>query len=154
MNKTLYASGLLVAVMLAGCATIFHGSTQTISLSSDPPDALLKVGGNTYKSPAQATLRRDSDYIVVAEKEGYETGQGVITSSVHWPTFLGNIIFGGLIGWAIDFSSGTAYVLEPQHLTVPLKPKAPTTPAKPEQKPEVPPVAPKEQPPGVDVPKQ
>jgi hypothetical protein len=118
---------LLIAVLclgLTGCATIFHGSSQTISISSDPPDALAKVGGNTFKTPAQAILRRDADYVIVVERDGYELGQGILTHSVHWPTFLGNIIFGGLIGWAIDFSSGSAYKLEPENLTVPLKPKA------------------------------
>ncbi len=117
--------GIICCMFLGftGCATILHGSSQTIAVATDPPDAMMRVGGNTFKSPAQVTLRRDADYIVTAEKEGYETGQGTITHSVHWPTFLGNIIFGGLIGWAIDFSSGSAYKLEPENLTVPLKQK-------------------------------
>ena len=85
---------------------------------------MVRAGGNTFKSPAQVTLRRDADYIITAEKDGYEAGQGTVTHSVHWPTFLGNIIFGGLIGWAIDFSSGSAYKLEPENLTIPLKPKS------------------------------
>ncbi len=111
-------------VGLTGCATIMHGSSQTIAISTDPPDAMVRAGGNTFKSPAQVTLRGDADYIITAEKEGYEPGQGTVSHSVHWPTFLGNIILGGLIGWAIDFSSGSAYKLEPENLTVPLKSKA------------------------------
>ena len=122
---SLFLLGLLMCLssLTTGCATIFHGSSQTISLSTDPPDALVRAGGNTYKSPAQAILRRDADYIITAEKDGFETSQGTITHSVHWPTFLGNIIFGGLIGWAIDFSSGAAYKLEPENLIIPLKQK-------------------------------
>ncbi len=118
------ALALALALSLQGCATIFHGSSQTIAVATDPADAMVRVGGNTFRSPAQVTLRRDADYIVTAEKEGYDTGQGTVTHSVHWPTFLGNIIFGGLIGWAIDFSSGSAYKLEPDNLTVPMKAKA------------------------------
>lgn len=126
MNRSSYTLIVVLCVTfgLTGCATIMHGSTQTIAISTDPPDAMVRVGGNTFKSPAQVTLRRDADYIVTAEKDGHETAQGTLKHSVHWPTFLGNIIFGGLIGWAIDFSSGSAYVLEPENITVPLKPKA------------------------------
>jgi hypothetical protein len=117
---------LILAFMLSGCGAIFHGSNQTIAVSTDPPDAQMKIGGNTLKSPASVTLRRDADYIITAEKDGYETGQGTIQHSVHWGTTLGNIIFGGLIGLAIDFGSGSAYKLEPDTLVIPLKAKVAT----------------------------
>jgi hypothetical protein len=123
MQKQLPVLVLVLAFMLSGCGAIFHGSNQTIAVSTDPPDAQMKIGGNTLKSPASVTLRRDADYIITAEKDGYDAGQGTIQHSVHWGTTLGNIIFGGLIGLAIDFGSGSAYKLEPQSLVIPLKAK-------------------------------
>jgi hypothetical protein len=107
----------LAGLLQQGCATIFHGKSQTINVTSNPPGGLVAVGGNTFVTPAQVTLRRDSDYTVVATKPGYE-GTGTIEHSVDWYTFLGNIIFGGLIGWAIDFSSGSAYELSPETVTI------------------------------------
>jgi hypothetical protein len=107
----------LAGLLQQGCATIFHGKSQTINVTSNPPGGLVAVGGNTFVTPAQVTLRRDSDYTVVATKPGYE-GTGTIEHSVDWYTFLGNIVFGGLIGWAIDFSSGSAYELSPETVTI------------------------------------
>jgi len=111
----------LAGLLQQGCATIFHGKSQTINVTSDPPGSLVAVGGNTFVTPAQVTLRRDSDYTLVAKKPGYE-GTGSIEHSVDWYTFLGNIIFGGLIGWAIDFSSGSAYELSPETVAIQMVP--------------------------------
>jgi hypothetical protein len=71
-------------------------------------------------SLAQVTLRCASDYTIIAEKEGYQQVSANLQHSVDWYTFLGNIIFGGLIGWAIDFSSGSAYELSPDSINIPL----------------------------------
>lgn len=108
----------LAGLLQQGCATIFHGKSQTINVTSDPPGGLVTVGGNTFLTPAQITLRRDSDYTLIATKQGYQDGTGSLERSVDWYTFLGNIIFGGLIGWAIDFSSGSAYELSPETVTI------------------------------------
>jgi len=107
----------LAGLLQQGCATIFHGKSQTINVTSEPPGSLVAVGGNTFVTPAQVTLRRDSHYTLVATKPGYQ-GTGTIEHSVDWYTFLGNIIFGGLIGWAIDFSSGSAYELSPETVAI------------------------------------
>src|SRR5581483_10828258 len=128
MTKSILANILtsfffLAATLLStSCATIFHGKTQNINITTDPPGARILAGGNTFVTPAQVSLRRDSDYTIVADKEGYQQSEALLQHSVDWYTFLGNIIFGGLIGWGIDFASGSAYELSPSTVDIQLKP--------------------------------
>jgi PEGA domain len=116
------ALAVMALLLNCSCATIFHGKSQTINIGSDPPGARVEAGGNTFITPAQVTLARDTDYSIVAQKSGYQDASATITHSVDWYTFLGNIIFGGLIGWAIDFSSGSAYELSPETVNIPMLP--------------------------------
>jgi hypothetical protein len=59
--------------------------------------------------------RNESKIILRFEKEGYEPVEGVLNCSVDgW--IAGNIIFGGLIGLAVDFISGAAYKLSPSEI--------------------------------------
>lgn len=67
-------------------------------------------------TPAVIELKRnESNIILHFEKDGYEPVEIVLNRSVDsW--IAGNIIFGGLIGLAIDFISGGAYKLSPSEV--------------------------------------
>ncbi len=117
MTKMVVAALMLLCT---GCGTILNGKYETINISSDPPGALAKVSGQEVRTPGQITLRRDSDYTVVVHKDGYQDITGTIQSSINWWTTLGNIIFGGIIGIAIDSASGSLYYLTPATVSVPL----------------------------------
>lgn len=123
--KGLIIAVVIGALILSGCATIIHGKTQSVTITSDPPGAMATVGGQTVKTPSEVTLRRDKNYTVMVEKDGFQTGQTTVEKSVD-PIILGNIIFGGLIGLAIDFGSGSAYKLSPEKVNLALRPTGPT----------------------------
>lgn len=107
----------LILGLLAGCATIMHGKTQSVGISSIPEGALVTVDnqpvGNT---PVFAELTRKDKHVVRISLESYTTATLTLdrkTSGWVW----GNIAFGGLIGLAVDAITGGLYKLEPAQLS-------------------------------------
>lgn len=109
-----------------GCATIVHGTTQKIPVSSDPSGANLTVAGQTTKhtTPCEVELSRKSDHILKIEKDGCQPSTVEIRHVVSGAV-AGNILAGGLIGWGVDASSGGQYRLVPETVNVTLKPSQP-----------------------------
>lgn len=109
---------ILSVLSFVGCATIIHGNSQDIGLASSPTGAICKVNNQTtYTTPATLDLKRNKTYSLRCEKEGYEEGSATITSSVSGWVW-GNILFGGLIGLVVDFSSGGAKKLKPDNVNI------------------------------------
>lgn len=122
--KKLLAVALGVA-LLSGCATIFEGGTQPVTFNSTPDGAKLTVTNRAGEkihagtTPATLTLQRGAgffkseQYTVQIVKEGYAAKELVVTGAVNgW--YVGNILFGGLIGiLIIDPATGAMYDLAP-----------------------------------------
>lgn len=107
---------LALTILLTGCASIMHGTTQGIGVSSSPTNARVIVDnmplGNT---PIVANLKRKDNHTVRIELDGYQPFEMAIarkTSGWVW----GNIVFGGLIGLAVDAISGGLYNLTPEQV--------------------------------------
>jgi len=117
-------SGLLIIVALvlsSGCATIIHGTTQDIAITTDPSGAELNVDGQErYKSPAKINMKRKDDHIVEVTMDGYQK-ETVNIKSVVSGAVAGNIIAGGLIGWGVDAASGGQYRLVPENIDLRLR---------------------------------
>ena len=112
---------LLSAMLIWGCATIMHGSSQKIGISSSPTGAKVSVDNVSFgTTPLFVSLKRGDDHIVTIELEGYQKVQLTITKSVSGWVW-GNILFGGLIGLAIDAGSGGLYELSPEQFNAELK---------------------------------
>lgn len=128
MNFARMACAIITALALecSACATLIHGSHQTIPMTSDPLGAQLNVGGSQYITPADVSLARDQEYQVIVTKPGYETQTAQIHSSFSAVTFV-DLIF--IIGWAVDLADGAAYSLEPETLELHLQPKVASTAA-------------------------
>ena len=111
----------VAAVATVGCATIMHGTSQNIGISSSPTGATVTVDnkplGNT---PLFADLKRGEGHVVTIEMAGYEKSQLTLTKSVSGWVW-GNIVFGGLIGLAVDAISGGLYNLSPEQLNAELR---------------------------------
>ncbi len=111
--------GFGVALLIVGCATIIHGTKQDIAVSSVPTGAKVIVKGvHMATTPAVIKLdRKESNIVLRFEKEGYQPVEVALNRSVDaW--IAGNIVFGGLIGLAIDFINGAAYKLSPSEVNV------------------------------------
>lgn len=110
---------IVLCVRLAtGCATIIHGTTQDIDISSAPDQAEVWIDGARMAStPTKVTLKRKDNYLVTIKKEGYKEATVKIEGTTSaW--IIGNIIFGGIIGCGIDLISGGAYDLKPERLDI------------------------------------
>lgn len=111
-----------VCVLSSGCASILHGTTQEVSVSSNPSGAKVKADGNDAgETPAKLKLKRKTDHILVFTKEGYEQEQRTLMHVISGAV-CGNIIAGGLIGWGVDAATGAQYKLVPETVHVDLKP--------------------------------
>lgn len=111
--NTLKLAGLLVLTCLAtSCATVTTGTSQTITVETEPPGASCKMTrdnetiGVVNPTPGSVTIGKDKDDIDIScELSGYHTTTKNLDSSFQGMT-LGNVILGGIIGIAIDAGSG------------------------------------------------
>jgi hypothetical protein len=119
---------MLVGAMLAGCATVVSGTTQTIGVNTDPEGADCQfrrkgvLVGRVNPTPGTMQVGKDQESVsVLCTKEGFDDTAGVIGSEFQAMT-LGNILLGGVIGVVVDAASG-AMTKYPESVTFTLIPK-------------------------------
>ncbi len=104
---------LLGAILIAGCCSIIHGTKQEIGLSSSPSGASVTVNGQQMgTTPVTLDLKRNGSHKIAIEMEGYQPYEITLTKSVSGWVW-GNVLFGGLIGLAVDAIDGAIYKLKP-----------------------------------------
>ncbi|MBD3330048.1 hypothetical protein GF354_00790 [Candidatus Peregrinibacteria bacterium] len=114
-----YIALLLLGVIpfIIACASMMHGSKQSVNISSFPNEAKVTIttpDGIQYSyTPSVVELKRKySEVSIFFEKEGYkpvEVNLNRETDGWIW----GNLALGGIIGLVVDFSNGAAYKLTP-----------------------------------------
>ncbi len=117
---------LTVIGLMTSCASIIHGPNQSVDFSSQPSGAKITIDGKDYGvTPKSVDLRRKGrlkgeisdkkEYAVKIEMEGFYPYEIKIKREMDgW--FLGNILFGGLIGIIIDAGNGAMYKLTPDQV--------------------------------------
>jgi hypothetical protein len=97
---------------LAGCASVTSGTSQKLTVNTDPPGAECKLTvkeaaiGTVSPTPGSITVKRAGDSIrVICSKDGYRDASYVNKPGLNAAT-LGNIILGGVVGLAVDAASG------------------------------------------------
>lgn len=121
-------SWLVAAALLttAGCASIVSKSNWPVNVTSSPSECKVtlkdKRGMEIFKgtTPTVVTLPSSSgffsgaDYSLVFEKEGFEPVTVSLSSELN-PWYIGNIVFGGLIGFlVVDPATGAMFKLPEQ----------------------------------------
>lgn len=115
-------SALVFALALAasGCASIISGRHAEVTLDSSPSAAEVVIRDKhgkqvlTTHTPATVQLKRKDKFIWPAKytaefrKLGYEPKTVPIDQRVN-PWILGNVVFGGVIGLAVDNATGAAW---------------------------------------------
>jgi PEGA domain-containing protein len=125
----LMAALLSGAFLLASCATMVKGTTQRVSISSDPPGAQVTIDNvSAGETPTTIALSCSSQHRVKIEKAGYLPHEETVSQSTSgW--IAGNIIAGGLVGLCVDAATGGMYRLNPESISATLvKAAAPASP--------------------------
>lgn len=103
---------LLTILILGGCSSIIEGTSQQITVNTNPPGANCSLNrqglsiARINPTPGATTIKKDKyDISISCTKKGYQEATYLNHSGVAGAT-VGNIILGGGIGWAIDSASG------------------------------------------------
>ena len=112
---------LSTVLLLSNCATIISGSRQNVEITSEPSSAKVYINeieiGNT---PVQKKLKRNQEYQLVLKLDGYETYETKLEKKFNaW--YIGNVVFGGLIGLIVDPITGAIHKLKPEEIDGNLK---------------------------------
>ena len=127
-----------VALLVGGCATILNGGSEDIPISSAPSEASVKILDKNNQlfwsgvTPATVSMKRGAgffqgaSYQIEISKKGYATQTVTISSDLNGGWYiLGNMVFGGLIGWLIvDPLSGAMWTLSPDRVNANLQEQA------------------------------
>ncbi len=114
------ASTLGMTGGLSACATIIHSGHQDVGIQSLPTGATVSIdNADKGKTPIVAKLSRKDTHIVRVEMPGYRPFEATITRKVSGWVW-GNLVFGGLVGLAVDAISGGMYSLTPQQMSATL----------------------------------
>lgn len=123
MNKIKLSllAGLIPMLLCTSCATIMHGTRQTIGISSNPSDALVTVDGRYCgKTPLRVDLKRNENHTIRIELDGYSPYEVICTRQMSAWVF-GNVVFGGVPGLVIDCLTGGIYRLTPEQIQAELR---------------------------------
>jgi hypothetical protein len=118
----------LAVLSLAACASIVSDSQEVITISSNPTAAQIAIadesGVEVYRGTTPATVTLDAsagyfdgqEYTISFSKDGYDPTTIKVDSRINgW--YIGNIVFGGFIGWLIvDPLTGAMWALESEHV--------------------------------------
>ena len=123
------AAAVVTAFCAAGCATVTSGSSQTLTIETDPPAAACTLTradqliGVVNPTPGSISIEKSKkDISVTCKKDGYRDETAMLGSKFAGAT-LGNILLGGLIGIGVDAMSG-ATSKYPTSLSIQLMPNS------------------------------
>jgi hypothetical protein len=125
--KKIMVLALVATTVLAGCATVTRGRTQTWNITSTPAGATVRttIGFQCESTPCSFTIARKSTFGVTVTKPGYKTFTGQVENKVSGSGgagMAGNVLIGGVIGIGVDAATGAALDLVPNPMKVILEP--------------------------------
>lgn len=117
------------AFLLAGCASIFAGTSQKFDIKSDPHSANIEIRDEndevvfTGTTPDTVKLKKKQayfvakEYEVTIEKSGFKPVVITLRPSAGGWYIVGNAFIGGLIGWVIvDPLTGAMWTYRPKEI--------------------------------------
>lgn len=139
---------LVLAMPAAGCATVTRGTTDQITVTTDPEGARVTTSlAQSCVSPCTFNVGRKDEFIVTVAADGYKSQEVPVKTQLAGAGaagFAGNILLGGVIGMGVDAATGSTLEHVPNPVHVALEPEE--APAKVAGKPRKPKPAPKLEP--------
>lgn len=120
-RATISILAISILASLTSCATIIHGTRQSIGIASNPTNASVWVDKNyAGTTPMIVEMSRKDNHIVMIELDGFQPYEVIFSRQISgWA--LGNVVFGGVIGLAVDAISGGLYMLTPDQVQAELR---------------------------------
>ena len=136
-----------LAAACGGCASITRGTTDQVQIQSEPAGAEVHTSmGQVCTTPCTLQFSRKDEFTVTASKPGYHSAQtpvGTRIAAGGAAGFAGNVLVGGVIGMAVDASTGATLEHYPNPVMLTLVPlHRGETPRVIQQQPPVPPPPP------------
>lgn len=145
MSKLALSVALMAtALSVSGCASITGSKNQPVSVNSYSKDGdiveeakcnLMNDKGSWYvTTPGSVMIQKSyEDLVVACKKKGYPAGTVNVVSSANGGVW-GNILAGGIIGYAVDSSSGAGFNY-PTNINVEMGKTTTIAPVQPKQTP-------------------
>lgn len=116
MRSAMLCWVLLAAFVFTGCATMVRGTTEDLSVTSEPSGAKAELSdGQEGITPCQFKCKRSRTLMVKITKDGYYDESVTVTPVID----SGGFLLGGLV----DYGTGAVYQLQPNPVYVILKEK-------------------------------
>lgn len=113
------------ALTLPACATVTRGTSQNFTVESTPPGARVSTstGFECDATPCSFRMPRKPGFTATVSMDGYVTQEIIVESKIGGggaAGMAGNLLIGGVIGGAVDATSGAMNDLTPNPLVVEL----------------------------------
>ena len=118
---------LALGFLLAGCATVTRGTTDQITVTTDPEGARVTTSlAQSCVSPCTFNVGRKDEFIVTVAEDGYKSQEVPVKTQLAGAGaagFAGNILLGGVIGMGVDAATGSTLEHVPNPVHVALEPE-------------------------------
>ena len=119
MKKSLLSLSFVAFLLLQSCASILTGTSEMITIQSDPPGARILLDAEPLGlTPSTIRVKRNVTPTFSLLLDGYDEKQIVMRKKFN-PAAILNIFVGGIIGIIIDAATGaigkfdkTSYFME------------------------------------------
>jgi hypothetical protein len=116
------ALAFLLALAGGGCQTITHGTTQIVTVNTDPVGATVEIPGQESKTtPAFFVLSRTQSQVLYIKKDGYKPQQVTLVAQVVPSRATPEAGVFSVLGSVVDVASGGCWELAPDKVTVTLE---------------------------------
>jgi hypothetical protein len=117
----IFAYIITLAVLFSSCATLIGPKTNTLSLSSNPPNANVYINGaNLGTTPLKLDLIPNKTYTIEYKKEGFKTVTRTVSSQVNIGWIVLDFFVGFFMSIIIDAITGDWKSLDQNSVNVEL----------------------------------
>ena len=112
MKKSLLVSVSLGAMfMFSGCATILSGTTEKISVNSNPSEVTFKLDNKEYTAPAIITVKRENEDRIITVDNSKCQKTILLNKKLNPVLFVNMLTSGGSAstGSTTDYTSGAMW---------------------------------------------
>lgn len=122
MHRVLiFAISVVALCLLSGCGAIFSGTTEEVSINSQPSNADIEINGQHRGStPTTVTLSTDKSHTITLDKEGFSRQTVTVDHKLGVGFVVLDVLFTGLVGVVVDAATGGWYILTQNSVNVSL----------------------------------